>query len=60
MIRQDIRLSPEQAEHVHPLEVLSYDVKLDVFICGECGAELVIPELSFAIRLTATSKEPHV
>lgn len=55
-----IRLSPEQNEHNHL--GLRWDWKKDVFVCmgtkneAGCGAELVIPELSECMLLTAVSE----
>ncbi len=44
-----IRLSPEQEECPHPEEGLEWDAYRGVFRCGECGAQLVIPELAEAL-----------
>lgn len=51
---QIIRNAPEQEEHQHCN--LAWDWKRDVFICGECGAELCIPELSQAMLLSVASE----
>lgn len=60
MEREAIRLSPEQNEHDHC--GLRWDWKKDVFVCfgtkenPGCGAELVIPELSECMLLSAASE----
>lgn len=36
--------SPEQTECLHPFDKLEFKTYLRVFICGECGSELLLPE----------------
>lgn len=47
--QEPVRLSPEQEECAHPEEGLTWDAYRGVFNCGECGAQLVIPELAEAL-----------
>jgi hypothetical protein len=51
---QPVRLSPEQEECQHPEEKLAWDNYRGLFTCGECGAQLVIPELEEGLGLSKT------
>jgi len=39
-----IRLAPEQEACDHPEDLLQWNAYWGVFVCGECGAQLLIPE----------------
>jgi hypothetical protein len=52
---QAIRLAPEQAEHAHG-DLRPSDLKLALFECVECGAELCLPELAEVYLLSVASE----
>jgi len=53
---EPIRLCPEQEECPHPAEGLRWNGYREVFICWECGGQLVIPELREAMLLSVASE----
>ncbi len=53
---EPIRLAPEQEACEHPAEGLRWNGWREVFICWECGGQLVIPELREAMLLSVASE----